>query len=365
MEQLAHDGDDDLPGFLAVLLEPVAEGFEQRVVHPCGHGGHEHGAPQVHGADLGDGGLAPARCAAFVVARGETRPGGELACVLEFGEVGQLADDGLCGDVADAGDGLEELVSGEESGIGLDGGEDVFADGLDFLFEEFDGACDGGGDGLFRIGGEPGLEPGGVPRERVGVAVEVGDPLLLRAPGLPGAQPGLLGHEESGDELRVGGVALVAPQLLLAEGLDALRVDEVEAVDPACVEGGCGEISVVAGLLQAGAGQNGGSRGGQPFQEGFNPCGGVVEALRGGLPRADDVAEKILLADIDAEEKLGVVVVGVVFILLLVVPRRAPGTSLGGVVTVSSKQIRDLRCCSDFEARGAAQCLILFTDSSG
>lgn len=67
MEKLAHDGDDDLFGFLAVLQEPVGEGFEQWVEDAGGHGGHEKTAPEVHRADLGDGRADPARGAAGVV----------------------------------------------------------------------------------------------------------------------------------------------------------------------------------------------------------------------------------------------------------------------------------------------------------
>ena len=41
MEQFSHDGDDDLLGLFAVLLESVTEGFEERVVGACGHRRHE------------------------------------------------------------------------------------------------------------------------------------------------------------------------------------------------------------------------------------------------------------------------------------------------------------------------------------
>ena len=74
MEQFAHDGDDDLFGFLAVFQEPVGEGFEQGVEDPGGHRWHEKSVPEAHGADLGNGGARLARGAAGVVLRGEPGP---------------------------------------------------------------------------------------------------------------------------------------------------------------------------------------------------------------------------------------------------------------------------------------------------
>jgi hypothetical protein len=53
VEEFAHDGDDDLFGFLAVFEEPVGEGFEEGIEDAGGHGGHEEAASEVDGTDLG------------------------------------------------------------------------------------------------------------------------------------------------------------------------------------------------------------------------------------------------------------------------------------------------------------------------
>jgi hypothetical protein len=54
VEQLAHDGDDDLLGSFPVFLEPVGKGFEQRIVHSRCHGRHEEAAAKIGGSNLGD-----------------------------------------------------------------------------------------------------------------------------------------------------------------------------------------------------------------------------------------------------------------------------------------------------------------------
>lgn len=69
MEQFAHDGDDNLLGFLAVGDKPIGEGFEQWIEDAGVHGGHVEGAPQVDGADLGDRRADAPGDAALVVAR--------------------------------------------------------------------------------------------------------------------------------------------------------------------------------------------------------------------------------------------------------------------------------------------------------
>ena len=125
-------------------------------------------------------------------------------------------------------------------------------------------------------------------------------------------------------------------------------------------------VAVVAGLLEAGVELRG--RGGfqNPFEVEGDACRGVVETGGAWLARADDVAEEVFLADVDAEEKArrGCGVCGS-FHGAFGCPQRMPETTPGRRVTVSSKQIRDdLRCCSDFGAGRAAWCLILFTDSS-
>ena len=45
MKKFAHDGDDDLFGFLAVCQEAVGKGFEQWIENPGGHGGYEQATP--------------------------------------------------------------------------------------------------------------------------------------------------------------------------------------------------------------------------------------------------------------------------------------------------------------------------------
>lgn len=60
MEELAHDGDDDLLWRFAVRLESVSELFEQRVIDACGHGWHEEASSEMNRSDLGDRGACPA-----------------------------------------------------------------------------------------------------------------------------------------------------------------------------------------------------------------------------------------------------------------------------------------------------------------
>ena len=140
-------GDDDLFGFLAVCQEAVGEGFEQWVEDAGGHGGHEQATPEVHGADLGDGRAGPPRGAALVVLRGESGPGGELARIGEFSEVGKLGNDDLGADFSEARNALEQLAFCKELGIGLnefgDGGAGVGELFFLHLDATFDRDCDG------------------------------------------------------------------------------------------------------------------------------------------------------------------------------------------------------------------------------
>ncbi len=126
--------------------------------------------------------------AALVVAWGEADPGGELARVAELGEIRQLSEDDLDGGFAKAGDGVEEVAFGLKGGVGFENFPDEEACCLDLFFLCFDAAVKGGCDALFGCGFEPCLEPGVVTGDGVGVASELGDPLLDGAPGVPGVE---------------------------------------------------------------------------------------------------------------------------------------------------------------------------------
>ena len=303
VEEFAHDGDDDLLGLLAVGEEPLGEGFEQGVVDPRGHGGHEEAAPQLGGADLGDGCAGFSGGAAGVVLGREAGPGGELARVVELARLGEFGEDGLSRDFTDAGDGSDQFASPGKFWDSRGDFRDLHPQCLDLFLLIFNDSPEGGGDGFVGASLEGGLEPCCGLSERVGAAAQGGDLLLWKAPGLPGAQVSVLGLEEGGDEFGIGGVALVAPQFLHAEGFDALGIDEVEGGDARVVEGFGDQVAVVAGLLKAGAELRG--RGGfqYPFEEEGDACRGVVETGGAWLARGDDVAEEVFLADVDAEEK--------------------------------------------------------------
>lgn len=130
----------------------------------------------------------------------EACPGGELAGVAEFGEVGKLGDNDLGADFTKAGYGFEELAFGEELRVGLDEFGDFGTGGGELFLLAFDAPLDGGGDGFFGLGFEFGFESSGVLGEGVGVAAELGNALLVNAAGVPGEEFGVFGFEESGDE---------------------------------------------------------------------------------------------------------------------------------------------------------------------
>lgn len=52
--------------------------------------------------------------------RGQSGPGRELPGVFELIDVGKFANDDMCGDFADARDGLDQFVFGLELGVLLD-----------------------------------------------------------------------------------------------------------------------------------------------------------------------------------------------------------------------------------------------------
>jgi hypothetical protein len=115
-QQLVHAGGEvNLAGF-PLLLESLSEGFEDRVVHRRGQGGHVEGRAERF-AIAADGPFAAVR-AAVVRIRGQTNKGGNLLPV-ELTLFGQLSDERGGGGLANAGDGLQEFEPVPPVVIGL------------------------------------------------------------------------------------------------------------------------------------------------------------------------------------------------------------------------------------------------------
>ena len=235
--------------------------------------------------------------------RGEAGPGGELARVGEFPEVGKLGNDDLGADFSEARDGLEQLAFGEEFGVGLDDFGDVGAGVGEFFFLHPDATFDRNDDGFFGLGLEFGFKACGVLSERVGVTAEFGNPLLVMASRMPGEEFEVLGFDEAGDEFGVGGVAFVAPELLHSESFDPVGIDQIDAVGVLLIEGGDDGVAIMAGLFETGAELLARGGFGEPSGEQSDPCRRVGEAVGAGIFRADHMAEEFGFSDIDSEEK--------------------------------------------------------------
>src|ERR1700676_3150931 len=96
-------------------------------VGPRGGRGGEEGGGADSRAAAGDEGLAPP-LPRLARERGNTNKGCNLAAV-ERAELGQVCDEGACGDIAHADDGGEKILLGAPGGRAAHGGVDIQIEG--------------------------------------------------------------------------------------------------------------------------------------------------------------------------------------------------------------------------------------------
>ena len=85
--------------------------------------------------------------------------------------------------------------------------------------------------------------------------------------------------EEAGDQLGVCCVTFVASNLLHAEGFNALRIDQVDVIRTALIEGFGDSIAIVSRLLHAGSPWLGFGRLLEPGNQGPDAFGVVIETI--------------------------------------------------------------------------------------
>lgn len=248
VQELGHDRADDDDGFLALVLEPVAEGLADGVVAHGAHGGEEEGFPQPRGAGFAHGSVSRAAGAALPVPWGDSGVGGELARVAKAIKIGKFGEDDGGAELADTFDADEEPVALVEIPVGPDGGKELGLETGNVAFQEadvgFEIALDEG------IGGETEPVAFGImlDLEAVEAAGEGADFELGGAGTVPRIGP--LTGAVVGDEPGVRGIGLAA--LVAAGGVafDAPGVLNTEAGDFFIEEAGK-SISVWAGGFHA------------------------------------------------------------------------------------------------------------------
>ena len=127
--------------------------------------------------------------------------------------------------------------------------------------------------------------------------------LVFRGLRDPLAKFEVLSTSEFSDQPGVCAVTFVASEFPACEGLDAARVDDVEASESEGRERLGDGLGVVPRLLQAGDSFAGIGNIAEPCDELDQAGLGVVEAFGVGITKMDDMAEEVSFSDIDAEKE--------------------------------------------------------------
>lgn len=151
-EQLSQAGCGDEFGCLTLLFESLGEAFDDRVVVFGVEGRHVEDIAEGP-ASSADGSFAGSFAAIVGVGR-HADQGGDLFAI-ELPEFRQLGDEGHGGDVADAGDGLHEVIALFPVVVGLDEFVDGVIETFQIFRQGFDGTIEALADELGKVLVEP------------------------------------------------------------------------------------------------------------------------------------------------------------------------------------------------------------------